>query len=508
MHKVREIIRLRFETDLSIRQIGQACDVGKSVVQDVLKRARDHQIDWPITMTNQRLLATIYPPKKQKNSNAEPDVNWIHLEMKKKHVTLMLLWEEYKTTHPDGLMYTQFCERYRVFKKQNQLSMHKEHKAGEEMEVDWAGTTMSYIDRITGEVENMYLFIAVLPASRYPFVYAYSNMKLCSWINAHIRAFKYFGGIPRIIIPDNCKTATIKADTYNPILNRTYSEMARHYGSAIVPARACRPKDKASGENHVKIAGQRIIAKLRNEQFFSISELNLAIERELKILVNRPFQKMEGTRLSLFENTDKLALEPLPPRHYEYAIWKDARIQINYHVEYMRYFYSVPYPHVGNIASLRVTDKMIEVFLDQRRIAVHPINTHPYKRYTTLREHMPVKHQVTSDWSEDRFLSWSGSVGTSTRNYIKNVLSSKDFPEQSFKTCMGIMSLGKKHSKDFMEKACEEADNRKLYSYRYFSNIIKRLEESESESPDDKAKIVQHKNIRGAQGIIGGQMSC
>ncbi len=212
--------------------------------------------------------------------------------------------------------------------------------------------------------------------------------------------------------------------------------------------------------------------------------------------------------MSLFENTDKSALAPLPTRQYEYAIWKDARVQTNYHVEYMRYFYSVPYTHVGSIASLRITDKMIEIFLDQRRIAVHPINTHPYKRYTTLREHMPAEHQATSDWSEDRFLSWSGSVGTSTRNYIKNVLSSKDFPEQSFKTCMGIMSLGKKYPKDFMEKACEEADNRRLYSYRYFSNIIKRLEESESESLEDNVIIVQHKNIRGVKGIVGGQMSC
>ncbi|HKL11293.1 MAG TPA: IS21 family transposase [Clostridia bacterium] len=504
MQKVREIIRLRFETDLSIRQIAATCGVGKSVVQDVLKRAHENQITWPITMTSQHLLATIYPPKKSKTGVVEPNVDWIHCEMKKKHVTLMLLWEEYKTAHPDGLMYTQFCERYRVFKKQNQLSMHKEHKAGEEMEVDWAGTTMTYSNRKTGEKNDAYVFIAVLPASRYPFVYAYNNMKLRNWINAHVRAFKYFGGVPKMIIPDNTKTATIKADTYNPILNRTYSEMARHYQSAIVPARAYRPKDKASGENHVKIAGQRIIAKLRNEQFFSLEELNLAIKKELKNLVNSPFKKMEGTRQSLFEKTDKLALKSLPAVHYEYAFWKEAKVQTNYHVEYERYYYSVHYSHVGSMVSLRVTDKIIEIYLDQKRIAVHEINNHPYERYKTLREHMPAKHQATSNWSEDSFLRWSESIGPNTEKYIKGVLSSKDFPEQSFKTCMGIMGFGKKYSCDFMEKACEEADSKRLYSYRYFSNIVKRLEKSENKPTDEKMQIVHHKNIRGIEGIVGG----
>lgn len=503
--KVKEIIRLKLESDLSIRQIAANCGMSKSAVQDVLKRATENCITWPLTMTNQKLLATLYPPSDTKNSYPEPDVNWIQREMKKKHVTLMLLWEEYKSVHPEGLMYTQFCERYRQFKKLNQISMHKEHKAGEEMEVDWAGTTMAYMDRESECTKQAYLFVAVLPASRYPFVYAYPNMKLASWIDAHVRAFRYFGGVPKIIIPDNTKTATTKSDSYDPILNQTYSEMARHYHAAVVPARALRPKDKASTEGHVKITGQRIIAKLRNEQFFSLADLNNEISVQLDRIIHKEFQKIPETRQSLFEATDKLALQALPKNEYEFARWKEAKVQTNYHVEYDKYYYSVPFAHVGSHVSLRITNKLIEVYLDQERIGLHMINRHPYIRYTTLPEHMPEAHLATSAWSEKRFTSWAATIGPKTQQYIKGVLASKDFPEQSFKTCMGIMSLAKKHNVSLIEIAAEDAEAKKLYTYKYYSSIVKRLEKQGDETVNHNNKVIYHDNIRGVQSIVGGE---
>lgn len=506
VHKIREILKLKYDSNLSVRNIAASCNCSKSTVQDILKRAEKAGIKYPVVLPNKKLIEKLYPPTERNNPVLEPDVNYIHLEMKKKNVTLMLLWEEYKSQNPNGLMYTQYCERYRQFKRLNQLSMRKEHKAGEEMEVDWAGSTMKVINRITGEIEKAYIFVAVLPASRYPFVYAYPNMSQRSWIDAHVRAFKFIGGTPKILIPDNTKTAIIKTDTYDPMINKSYNEMANHYQTAIVPARVCRPKDKALGENHVKIVSQRIIATLRNQQFFSFKELNDSIEIELMKLINRPFQKMDYTRQSLFDITDKLFLRPLPQNHYEYAEWKTVKVQYNYHVEFEKYFYSIHYSHVGKMALLRATDSMIEVFIEHERIAVHTRNHHPYKRYVTLREHMPKEHQSVSDWSEERFLNWAKNTGPNTYKYIKAILESKDFPQQSYKTCMSIMSFTKKYSNEIMEQSCKEAFDKKLFSYKYFSNIIKTIHGKSSEDSSSKSSdIVMHDNIRGLKGIIGGE---
>ena len=505
MNKVREILRLKYDVKLSIRNIASSCNCGKSTVHDILGRAKAVGVTWPITITNKKLISLLYPPNENQTFSHEPDVNEMHLEMKKKHVTLMLLWEEYKTQYPDGLMYTQYCERYRVFKKLNKLSMKKDHKAGEEVEVDWAGTEMSYIDRFTGEVLTASIFVAVLPASCYPFVYAYPDKSIKNWIDAHVKAFKYFGGVPRIVIPDNTKTATIKFDSYDPTLNRTYSEMARHYNIAILPARILKPRDKGSVENHVKIVGQKIIAALRNDQFFSLSELNGAVQDELEKLVNRPFQKMELNREDLFKLTDKLHLQPLPQSQYEYSVWKDAKVQYNYHVEFDKFFYSVHYSHVGKYASLRVTDTTIEVFIEHERVAAHERNYHKFERYTTLREHMPEQHKAVSEWSEKRFVKWAYKTGPNTALYIENILKTKDFPQQSFKTCMSIMSLTKKYENEMFESACSDALEKKLFSYRYFSNLLKSADKKQKDAlKKPAAKVVMHGNIRGSKISLGG----
>jgi transposase len=415
MLKAREVLRLKYDLGLSLREIGQACNCGKSTVSEVLRRAEKAEITWPIELSDKQLMSILYPPVESKTSPPEPDMEYVFCEMKKKSVTLMLLWEEYKEKHTNGVMYTQFCDRYRNFKKNNKISMHKEHKAGEEVEVDWAGNTMFYVEPETGEIKPAYIFVAVLPASAYPFAYAYGDMQISNWIDAHVRAFEYFGGVSKVTIPDNTKTAVIKPDLVDPVLNKSYNEMARHYRTTLIPARAGRPKDKAADENMVGNVSGRIIAKLRNRQFFSIYEINQAISEELAKLVNRPFQKMEGNRLTAFEKIDKPCLQPLPATKYEYSTWKETKIQFNYHVEFEGFFYSAHYSYVGRPCSVRATSKTIEIYIGSERIAAYPRNYNTFKRYITLQEHMPEEHKAVCGWNSDRFLSWAEKTGPNNR---------------------------------------------------------------------------------------------
>lgn len=502
MLKAREILRLKHEVGLSLREIGKSCNCGKSTVSEVIERAENAGITWPIDLTDKQLLSLLYPPVTNKNPVPEPDMEYVFYEMKRRSVTLMLLWEEYKRKHPNGIMYTQFCERYRKFKKANQLTMHIEHKAGEEMQVDWAGQTMSYVETETGEIKPAYLFVAVLPASAYPFVYAYGDMKLPNWIDAHIRAFEYFGGVPKVIIPDNTKTAVITPDRVDPILNKSYNEMARFYHTTLIPARAGKPKDKAADENMVGNVSRRIIAVLRNRQFFSLYELNQAVREELEKFIVRPFQKIEGNRLNAFEKIDKPSLQPLPAGKYEFAEWKETKVQFNYHVDYEGFFYSVHYSHVGERCSVRATAKTIEIYICGERVAAYPRNHNPYKRYITLPEHMPEGHKAVSGWSSERFLSWAKTIGPITQELIKGVLESREYPVQTYRACMGIMRLSKTYAPESMEKASQEALAQKTYTYKYFSIILKQVAARSLKAEEEK--IVRHDNVRGSRAYVGG----
>jgi transposase len=430
-------------------------------------------------------------------------MEYVFYEMKKKNVTLMLLWEEYKEQHPDGIMYTQFCDRYKSFKKNNQIEMHKEHKAGEEVEVDWAGSTMSYVDQDTGEIKTAYIFVAVLPASAYPFAHAYPDTKIANWIDAHVRAYEFYGGVPRVTIPDNTKTAVIKSDLVDPILNKSYNEMAAHYRTTLIAARSGKPKDKAADENMVGNVSRRIIAALRNRQFFSIYEINLAISEYLLKLINRPFQKMEGNRLAAFERIDKPCLQPLPSTKYEYSEWKETKVQFNYHVEYDGFFYSVHYSYINKRCSVRATSRTIEIYIGTERIAAYPRNYNTFKRYTTLPEHMPKGHRAVSGWSSDRYLSWAKKTGPYTRKLIKCVLEGREYPVQTYRACMGILRLGRSYSGEIMEAASREALEKNTCSYKYFSIIIK--QKAAKVAMDSTERIIANENIRGRNGRFGEQ---
>lgn len=502
MLKAREILRLKYEIGLSLREIGQACNCGKSSVSEILGRAEKAGITWPIELGDKQLMSALYPPIESKSFHLEPDMDYVFSEMKKKSVTLMLLWEEYKQKYPTGIMYTQFCDRYRNFKKNNKISMHKEHKAGEEVEVDWAGDTMSYVEPGTGEIKIAYLFVAVLPASAYPFVYAYGDMKTPNWIDAHVRTFEYFGGVPKVTIPDNTKTAVIKADRVDPVLNKSYNEMARHYRTTLVPARAGKPKDKAADENMVGLVSRRIIAALRNRQFFSLYEINQAISDELMKLINKPFQKRQGNRQTAFEKIDKPCLQPLPTTKYEYSEWKESKVQFNYHIEYDRFFYSVHYSYVNRPCSVRATTRMVEVYIGIERIAAYPRNYNSLKRYITLPEHMPEEHKAVSGWSSERFMSWAEKIGPHTRELIKRVLESREYPTQTYRACMGIMRFGKSYSAEMMERVSREALDKNTYSFKYFSILLKQTVTHVSKA--DAEKIIPHDNVRGSSAYAGG----
>lgn len=502
MLKAREILRLRHDLGLSLREIGKSCNCGKSTVYEVLERAERAKIFWPTELSDKQLISMLYPPVENKNLTPEPNMDYVFHEMKKKSVTLMLLWEEYKAQYPEGIMYTQFCERYRNFKKVNDITMHKEHKAGEEVEVDWAGQTLSFVEPGTGEIQLAYIFVAVLPASAYPFVYAYGNRKISSWIDAHVRMYEYFGGVPRITIPDNTKTAVITPDRVDPVLNKSYNEMAQHYRTTLVPARAKKPKDKAADENMVGNVSRRIMAALRNRQFFSLYEINQAIKEELVKLINRPFQKMEGNRLTAFQKIDQPALQPLPATKYEYSEWKETKVQFNYHVEYNGFFYSVHYSYAGRYCSVRATTKTVEIHIDNERVAAYPRNYNTFKRYITLPEHMPEGHKAVAGWSSERFLSWAEKIGPNTRELVKHILGSREYPVQTYRACMGIMRLAKTHSNELMENASREALDKKTCSFKYFSIILKQL--TARAATDQTEKVITHENVRGSSAFIGG----
>ena len=414
----------------------------------------------------------------------------------------MLLWEEYKDKHPNGIMYTQFCERYRQFKKHNDIHMHIEHTGGEEVQVDWAGKTIRYVDRETGEIKAAYLFVAVLPASSYPFVYAYDNAKLPNWIDAHVRAYEHFGGVPKVTIPDNTKTAVVMPDLIDPLLNKGYYEMARHYGTTLVPTRAGRPRDKASDENMVGHVTRRIIAALRNRQFFSLNDVNQAIREELFKLIYRPFQKIQGNRLTAFEKIDKPYLQPLPAVRYELADFKETKVQFNYHVEYDGYLYSVDYSYAGQPCSVRATTKTVEIFLGTERIAAHRRNYNSYKRYTTLVEHMPEAHKAVYGWNSERFLTWAEKIGPNTRTLIECVLKSREYPVQTYRACMGIMRLAASYTAEIMEYASQEALAKKTYSYKYLAVIVKQI--SKGMNAQYSERIIKHDNVRGKGAYAGG----
>lgn len=479
--KYGEILRLNAK-GFSQRNIAQSIPCSRNTVAKTLERAAALGISWPLSdgTTDAVLAKKLFATEDEKSQSTKrmPNYEYIRKELLKNGVSRKLLWTEYleecKQLGEEPLMYSQFCFHIQEEEEKRQATMHINRKPGEQIEVDWAGDPAHVIDPNTGEVLDARVFVGVLPYSQYTFVEAFPDEKTPNWIKAHIHMFNYFGGVARILVPDNTATAVNhNGGWYTQELNATYHELAEHYGTAIIPARVRRPKDKPSAEGNVGHASTWIIAALRNEQFFSFEELNEAIAAKLERYNTEKFQKKDGSRKSWFEEEEAPALLPLPLRPYEFAEWKEATVQYNYHIAYDLMYYSVPYEYIGEKVSLRVTDSAIEIFHHQNRIASHR-RLHGRKgQYSTVTEHMPPDHQKYLEWNGDRFRKWAKSIGSSTAQVVDAMLSSARVEQQAYRGCLGLLKMADKYSKAKLEAACTKALEYTLTpSYKVVKDIL------------------------------------
>ena len=503
MRKTKEILRLHWAVGLGKRQISRACNVSPSTVVDYIRRAKVAGLGWPLPdeLDDSALEALLFPPDTPQRASARPlpPLQQMHLELRKKGVTLQLLWMEYKDSYPDGYQYSQFCELYRRWEKMLDVSLRQEHRAGEKMFIDFAGKGIPIVNPATGETKAAEIFVAVLGASNYTYAEAVESQELPSWIGAHIRAFEYFGGVTELLIPDNLKSGVTKPCRYEPDMNPTYREMAEHYGTAVIPARVARPKDKAKVEAGVLLVTRWITAALRNHTFFSIAELNHKIRELLEGLNTRKFKKLNTNRKELFETIEKPSLKPLPLTRYEYAEWKKATVNIDYHIEVDGHFYSVPYQLVRKKVEVRLTSTVMEVLYQGRRIATHQ-RSHRKGKFTTVNDHRPKSHQRYLQWTPSRIITWAERTGPATAQLVETIMTSKPHPEQGFRSCLGILSLGKKYSSERLESAAKRALHIRAHSYKSVKSILKsNLDRVELPGQKEVTAVVEHDNIRGQQ---------
>lgn len=501
MRKVGEIFRLSLECRKTNREIARSCGVSHTVVNEYLKRARETGLgDAEIQKMSEGELKSrlrVGSREKLRPTRPQPDFKRIHEELKKKSVTRALLWEEYRDAHPEGYRLSQFCEYYRRWKNKLAVSLRQTHKAGEKMFVDYAGQTVPITDPETGSIREAEIFVAVLGASNYTFAEASPDQSLPSWIGSHIHAFEYFEGVPEIVVPDNLKSGVLKTCRYEPDLNPAYHEMAVHYGTAVIPARVGKPKDKAKVEAGVLVVERWILAALRNRTFFSLKELNEAIRELLEKLNHRSFKKLEGSRKSWFETIERQALKPLPLTRYVLAEWKKARVNIDYHVELEGHYYSVPYSLVHEEVELRYTSTTVEIFFCGKRIASHLLDGHK-GRHTTQKEHMPKSHQEYLDWTPSRILAWAGTIGKATQKLAERILASREHPEQGYRSCLGILRLGKLYGRNRLESASKRALAIGSASYKSIRSILENGLDREALPDTVPAQVIYHTNIRGS----------
>lgn len=500
MRQIKEILRLKFQHHLSIREIARSCGLPTSTVGDYVKRAQAAGLSWPVpeewteAQLEERLLGV--PNPSPEVPPPLPDWSQMHQELRRKSVTLRLLWQEYRRIHPEGYGYSRFCELYDRWAGTLDPVLRQVHAPGEKMFVDWAGQTVPLHNGADGTVALAFLFVAVLGASNKTYAEAFPNQKLGSWITAHCHAYEYFGGVSRVTVPDNPKTAVVKACRYEPRLHASYQEMAQHYGTLIIPARPCRPKDKAKAEAAVLIAERQILAALRDQKFFEIAQLNDAIRAGLIELNGRRFQKLEGSRDSWFETQEKAALLPLPARRYELAIWQTATVNIDYHVVVDKHYYSAPHGLIHTQLDVRLTESTVELFHHGKRVAAHMRSSVP-GQFTTLDAHRPKSHQKHLQWTPSRLIQWAGTVGPKCGKLVEHILRSRPHPEMGYRSVLGIMRLGKSVGDARLEAACRRALHFGACSYRSLQSILEHQLEQQPLEQELPLKTPHHENVRG-----------
>ena len=501
MRKIYLVLRLFFEAELSIRAIARSIQASPATVGDYIHRAKAAGLTWPLPdeLDERTLEAQLFPGQGAPKSTVPlPDWAQVHTELRRKGVTLALLWHEYKAAHPDGLQYSWFCQRYRAWRGRVDLVMRQTHRAGEKLFVDYAGHTVAIVDRNTGELREAQIFVAVLGASNYTFAEATWTQSLVDWCGSHVRALRFLGGVPELVVPDNLRSAVTKAHRYEPDNNPTYTDLAEHYGFAILPARVRRPRDKAKAEGGVLLVERWILAVLRNRTFFSLNELNQTLSELLERLNARAFQKLSGCRRSTFESIDRPALRALPSTPYEFAQWKKVRVHIDYHIELERHYYSVPHALAGKQLLVRYTENTIECLHRGERVASHR-RSHVKGQHTTVAEHMPEAHRrYAEQFSPARFAQWAQTIGPGTAALIAQVLQARRHPEQSYRSCLGILRLAKTYSDVRLEAAAQRALILGSHSVRSVESILKhRIDEQPLHEQHELNLPTDHDNIRG-----------
>jgi transposase len=501
MHLVKEVLRLT-AAGLSQRQIARSLHLSHGVVGKYQAAAQRAGLSWPLPaeLDEASLAKQLCQPTTTGHcqSRAVPDYAAIHAQLKEKGVTRLVLWEEYRAAHPDdGYSYTQFCFHYQQWQSRLKLVMRQTHRAGDKLFVDYAGPTVPIVNAVTGEVREAQIFVAVLGASNYTYAEATLTQGLADWIGAHTRAFSFFDGVPALVVPDNLRSGVSKACRYEPLLNTSYFQMLAHYETAALPARPYKPRDKAKVEVAVQVVERWILARLRHRTFFSLFELNLAIRALLTALNDRPFKKLPGSRRSQFESLDQPALRPLPATPYEYAEWRKARVNIDYHVEVDKHYYSVPHSLIRQQLEVRLTATVVELLQHGRRVALHA-RSRVQAGYSTNPEHMPKAHRAQLEWSPGRFLSWSGEVGPHTRDLVQYLLTNKPHPEMGYRSCLGLLNLSKRFGRDRLEAACQHALTLGSPTRRSVLSLLQNgLDQLPLPTDTPSQRSLIHENIRG-----------
>lgn len=497
MRQIRQMLRLARD-GVSAREIGRTLGVARSTIQDNLRRATTAGLAWPLAgdltdaVLEQRLFAHA-GVKSGFRRRVEPDWACLACELKRPGVNLMVLWEEYRDAHPDGYGYSRFCDLFREFERRLSPTMRQDHPAGDKVFVDYSGKKLSIVDRTTGVVREAEIFVAVLGASNYTYAEVTWTQTLADWVEAHVRMFRFLGGVPRLVVPDNLKSGVQRASFYDPEINRSYGMMAAHYGVGILPARPRKPRDKAKVEAGVRFAQSYILGRLRRQIFFSLAEANAAIAAMVERINAHVMRRLGVSRRHLFETVERPVLALLPDADYQFAEWRLARVSLDYHVEFDGFFYSVPHGLIREQVDIRATTRTIELFHRGQRIAAHQ-RRHGGRRHGTNPDHMPSAHRRYAEWTPDRFRRWGASIGPNTEGLVIAILANRPHPEQGFRTCLGILRLFKDIAPERAEIVAARAVAIGALTYKSISAII--ANKTDRKSPTEDA-VIDHPNLRG-----------
>ncbi|HLW95720.1 MAG TPA: IS21 family transposase [Solirubrobacteraceae bacterium] len=498
MRQSREIVRQKWLLGRAHRAIADSVGVSIGAVSLALARASAAGLTWEAVegIDDAELERRLYPQVAAEKERPEPDCVWIHRERHRPNVTLELLHHEYLERHPNGLRYTTFCDRYRAWLGRRGLVMRQVHTAGDKAFVDYSGKKPRIVDASTGEVIEVELFVAALGASNLTYAEATHTQRGADWIASHVRALEYFGGVPRALVPDQLKSGVTRACLYEPEAQRIYEELAEHYGTTVLPARPAHPRDKAKVEVAVQIAQRWLLARIRDEVFHSLGELNARLGELLMDLNARVMRRYGKSRRDLFEQIERAALRPLPATRFEYATWLKARVNIDYHVAVEGHLYSVPYRLVHEQVEVRVAGDVVEVLHCRGRVAAHR-RSHAKGGFTTQTEHMPSAHRAHAEWTPSRILAWAGKVGAATRELCEAILADRPHPEQGFRSCLGILRLGKRYGEVRLEAACNRALRVRARSYRHVESILKNGLDRVANADEQTGLSLTHENVRG-----------